>query len=103
MTYRLGLPNPDLFVGLAVLSSRVSEPDELRTRLPTQRTQPIFVAHGSHDARISVDDARETVRFLEAERYWPHYKEYPMGHEITLDVLDDLVPWIRDALGDSTE
>ncbi len=47
---------------------------------------------------ISIDDARRTVRFLEDEGYQPGYKEYSMGHEISQDVLNDVVPWIRSLL-----
>jgi predicted esterase len=47
---------------------------------------------------ISIEDAAESRSFLEAEGYSPQYKEYPMGHEISQEVLDDLVPWIRGVL-----
>lgn len=98
MTYRWGLANPDRFRGLVVLSGRVSDPDGIRSRLPASRTQPIFVAHGRQDSMITIEDAAESRSFLEAEGYSPQYKEYPMGHEISQEVLDDLVPWIRDVL-----
>ena len=98
MTYRLGLPNPGMFRGLAVLSSKVPDPEALRLRLPTTRTQAIFIAHGTGDTMISVEDARESRRFLEAEGYRPEYREYSMGHEINQEVLSDLVPWIHSVL-----
>ena len=98
MTYRWGLPNPDRFRGLVALSSRISDADGLRARLPASRSQPIFVAHGRQDSMISIEDAAESRSFLEAEGYSPSYKEYRMGHEISQEVLDDLVPWIRDVL-----
>ena len=98
MAYRWGLTNPELFRGLVALSSRVPAPDSLRARLPASRTQSIFIAHGTEDSMISVEDARESRRFLDAEGYSPEYREYPMGHEINQDVLGDLVPWIRTML-----
>ena len=49
---------------------------------------------------ISVEDARRTVQFLKDEGYRPDYKEYAMGHEINQDVLDDLVIWVHDVMGD---
>ena len=36
--------------------------------------------------------------FLKAEGYSPEYHEYPMGHEINQDVLNDLVPWLKRVL-----
>ena len=98
MTYSSGLTDPDIFRGLVVLSSTVPDPDELRTRLPASRTQSIFISHGTSDSMISVEDARESLRFLEAEGYTPEYREYPMGHEINQEVLGDLVPWLHGVL-----
>ena len=100
MTYTLGLTNPGIFRGLVALSSRVNDDEDLRERLPVDRNQPILVVHGTADSMISIDDARRTVRFLEDEGYQPTYKEYAMGHEITQDVLNDVVPWIRSLLLD---
>ena len=98
MTYRCGLARPETFRGLAALSSVMPEPDELRPTLPDQRTQPIFISHGIHDDILPVEHGRRALEFLEAEGYTPDYREYPMRHEITPDVMGDLVPWIKGLL-----
>ena len=98
MTYRCGLGRPDVFPGLVALSSVVPELDELRERLPVRRSQHIFVAHGIQDSMVSVERARQAKDFLEAEGYSPQYKEYNMGHEISQEVLIDLVLWIHQVL-----
>lgn len=98
MTYRYGLPNPERFKALVVLSGVAPDMDLLREMLPEDRSQPVFVAHGTSDNMIGVAEARTSRGFLEAEGYSPVYKEYGMGHEITQDVLDDLVPWIQEVL-----
>ena len=98
MTYRVGLPDPERFGGLAVLSGSVRDPDGLRGSLPADRSQPIFISHGTDDAMISVEDARRARRFLEEEGYAPEYREYEMGHEISQDVLRDLKLWIGGVL-----
>ena len=98
MTYRVGLASPDTFRGLLVLSSRVSDPDALRAQLPTERTQPIFISHGLADEMISVEDGQKSLAFLESEGYKPEYHEYNMGHAISQEVLDDMVPWIQRVL-----
>ena len=98
MSYRVGLPAPDKFAGVLGLSGRVTDPDDLRQRLPDERDQPIFVAHGALDAVIRVDDARESVRFLQAEGYAPEYHEYQMGHEISQQAINDATEWIKRTL-----
>lgn len=98
MTYRYGLPNPDKFKGLAALSAVAPEADTMRDRLPDDRSQPIFVAHGTGDMVIEVQMARDTREFLETEGYSPEYHEYSMAHEISQQTLSDLAAWIRDTL-----
>ena len=98
LTFRCGLGRPEVFAGLVALSCSIREPDELRDSLPAQRTQPIFMAHGTHDEMVSVERASQARTFLEAEGYQLQYKAYPMGHEITQEVLDDLVPWMHQVL-----
>ena len=98
MTYRCGLKSPDVFAGLVALSAAVFDPEILRPRLPEDRSQPIFVAHGTGDMQINVETARATRAFLEAEGYQPEYREYNMGHEIPFEVLRDLIPWLTNVL-----
>ena len=102
MTYRSGLIDPKAFTGLIALSSRISDTEGLTPRLPEDRSQPIFIAHGTQDSMISVDDARATKEYLEDNGYSPVYNEYAMGHEISQDVLIALVPWIHQTLPPAT-
>ncbi len=95
MTYRMGLQRPDKFAALVALSASLPDPEVLRPRLPSHRSQPVFVAHGLHDQMVSMDSARRTREFLDAEGYTLSYNEYSMGHEIPVEVLRDMVPWIE--------
>jgi phospholipase/carboxylesterase len=98
MTYRYGILRPDMFAGLAILSGALRHPEALLPHLPSTRDQRLFIAHGTHDPVLPVDLSRDAVAFLAAQGYQPLYREYPMGHEITLDVLNDLTPWIHQTL-----
>ena len=72
--------------------------DELVTRLPEKRTQPIFVAHGRYDQMIAEETAHSAKSFLEGNGYNPEFHIYDMGHEISPDVLKDLVLWMAGVL-----
>jgi len=98
MTYRCGLPNPDLYMGLFILSGVAPELDLLQEMLPEDRSQPIFIAHGTSDHMVAIAEARSAHSFLDAEGYTTIYGEYSMGHEINQDVLGDLIPWILETL-----
>jgi phospholipase/carboxylesterase len=98
MTYRYGMLRPEMFAGLAILSGALRDPQALLPHLPAGREQRIFIAHGTHDPVVSVDLSRNAATFLEAQGYQPLYHEYAMGHEINLEVLNDLIPWIHQTL-----
>lgn len=98
MTYRHGLTNPDRFRGLIALSGSVQNPEDLKDKLPDSRSQPVFVAHGTHDQVLTIENGHSSKSFLEDNGYAPEYHEYPMQHEITQDVLDNLVVWVHSTL-----
>ena len=98
MTYRCGLGRANRFAGLAALSATLPDQDELAGRLPKERNQPIFVAHGRYDQMISEDTAHSAKSFLENNGYSPDFHIYDMGHEISGEELSDLVPWIAGVL-----
>lgn len=98
LSLRCGLPRPDTFAGLASLSGYLPEAGALKERLPAQRTQPIFMAHGINDQYIPLEDAQTARAFLESQDYSPTYNEYPMRHEVGQAALDDLSPWIKQVL-----
>ena len=98
MTYRFGLPRPDKFVGLVILSGSVPNPDGLPSRLPEFRDQPVFVAHGTQDEMIGIQAARDSREFLASNGYEPAYHEYHMGHAINDEVMADLGSWLRNVM-----
>jgi phospholipase/carboxylesterase len=98
MTYRCGLGQPETFAGLFALSGFLANPEDLRPKLPSDHTQPIFIAHGSQDDVAPVEGAQKARDFLEEVGYSPQYKEYSMRHEISPEVMADLVPWIKAVL-----
>jgi phospholipase/carboxylesterase len=98
MTYRYGMPHPEMFAGLAILSGALRQPDSLLPHLPARRDQQIFIAHGTHDPVLPVDMSRNAVDFLASHGYRPLYREYPIGHEISHEVVNDLIPWIHNTL-----
>ena len=98
MTYRCGLPRAETFAGLVALSASLRDPADLEARLPQDRSQPIFIAHGRADPMVSAGGAHRALAFLEEKGYSPEFHEYDMGHEISADVLNDLIPWMEGVL-----
>ena len=98
MTYRCGLSRPNIFAGLVALSASLPDRNELDERLPADRSQPIFIAHGLSDPLIPAETAANARRFLIEAGYNPEYHEYNMAHEISAEVLNDLKAWMNKVL-----
>lgn len=98
LTLRFGLMRPDAFAGLVVLSGAFRGDDSVREQLPPKRDVRIFIAHGTQDPMVTVQRGKDTIAFLESAGYAPEYHEYEMAHEISEDVIYDLVPWVRRVL-----
>ena len=98
VTFDFVLPRANEFIGAFALSSRLEWPDSLVQRLSDSRELPIFMSHGTADTVIPVIEARTSCQVLESWGYTPVYKEYSMGHEINVDLIEDLRLWISDQL-----
>ena len=94
MTYRCGLNKPDLFDQLIGLSASMPNPESLLSIIPSEKTQKIFVAHGTSDAVVPLSNAEETQVFLSEQGYDVLYRTYDMGHEIRDTVISDIVGWL---------
>ena len=98
LTLRLGLPRPETFAGLAVLSGFFRDQEAVEKRLPAGRKQRLFVAHGTVDNVVAIEGGRATKAFLEGAGYEFEYHEYPIAHEISPDEIADLKRWLHETL-----
>ncbi len=95
MALRYGLARPDQFAGIAVLSGSLRRLEDLSPNLPTTRSQPIFVGHGTADSLVPVEYSHRLVAFLESEGYRPFFRTYPIDHQINPTEMRDLRAWVR--------
>lgn len=96
MAYQMGLPRPEQFAGIFALSSTVKSPNLIQPRLPEQRNQSIFVAHGTADMIAPIQAGRGSRDILQKWGFSPEYYEYEgMAHEIRQEVIDDFVDWLN--------
>jgi phospholipase/carboxylesterase len=95
---RVGLPRPERFAGIAVLSGSLRRVDDLTPTLPAKRTQKLFVAHGRTDEVVSCDVARDLAAYLRQHGYSPRFQTYPVGHTVSPREADDLGRWLDEVL-----
>lgn len=59
---------------------------------------PIFLAHGSADEVVVPDRGRTSRDVLQRLGYDVEWREYPMGHSVSMEELADLNQWLLRAL-----
>ena len=96
MAYSLGLPEPDRFAGMCILSSWLRE-GTLSALGVADRVDslPTLVHHGKRDELIDLARAQHSITLLEKLHVPVDYTEYDMGHEITSRSLADLSQWLE--------
>ncbi len=95
MAYELALRDPGRFAGLAALSSWFPVPlAEDLPKLPEHDGLPVLIVHGTRDAMLEIERARESRELLRPFGVALTYREFDMGHEIRPDALRVILRWL---------
>ena len=98
MAFRHGLRHADRFPGIVALSSRLPPQDRPSDAGISTHSQRVFVAHGTFDDVIHVQEGRSAHDVLSRSGYPAEYHEYEMAHQITHEVMADLSAWLTETL-----
>jgi phospholipase/carboxylesterase len=100
MSYAVGLgagrASP---VALIALSGFVPVVEGFELDLESRAGLPVAIGHGTFDPIIPVQFGREARDRLEQAGLDVVYRESPMAHSVDPGFLQELAPWIREALG----
>jgi phospholipase/carboxylesterase len=91
---------PERLAGVVALSGRA--PGELFGAPPNPDAVarvPLFVAHGTHDDVLPVDNGREIQQGFGSRLQDFTYREFPVGHGISDDELRTVDAWLSNHLG----
>lgn len=90
------LTHPKLFAGVIALAGRIP-PEAVPWLAAPDETAglPVFMAHGTRDAIIRVEEARAARTILERQRVALTYTEYPIGHSLTPQMFAELTMWLQ--------
>jgi phospholipase/carboxylesterase len=98
MSYAVGLgrgrPRP---LGIIALSGFIPSVEGFELDLDPP-LPPVAIGHGTYDPIISVDFGRRARPILEESGAAVLYREYPLPHAIDPRFVDELRPWLREAL-----
>ncbi len=98
MSGSLTVLHPQLVAGTVMLSGYLPLAAGLDTDPAKLKGQPFYVAHGTQDPVIPVSFGREAREYLRSVGADLTYSEYPMGHQIALEELEDVSAWLTSRL-----
>ncbi|MEC8990158.1 MAG: phospholipase [Candidatus Latescibacterota bacterium] len=100
MALSMLLTAPGKLAGTAFLSGvwlRELLPDDAQS-LTALEGKPVLQTHGLHDPLLPINKAHKTRDILESLPLDLTYREYPMGHEINGECLQDVSAWLAGRL-----
>jgi phospholipase/carboxylesterase len=104
MSLALMLNRPERLAGVAAMSGRL--PRQLIEAAPDRDAlegMPVHITHGLYDPVLPVENARAARQYLEQLPVELTYREYPMGHEVSMESLRDVTAWLTRALDRRSE
>jgi phospholipase/carboxylesterase len=99
MSLALTLTRPEKVAGVAAMSGRL--PKQLLELEPDREAlagKPILVTHGLYDPVLPVEQGRAARDYLATLPVELTYREYPMGHEVSMESLRDVAAWLKESL-----
>ncbi|MBI4429709.1 MAG: dienelactone hydrolase family protein [Ignavibacteriales bacterium] len=98
MAYALTLSRPDEIKGMIAHSGYIPEEPGHNYRWDRLSETAFFVAHGTLDPVIPVQLGRRSHELLSKVKTDLTYREYPIGHHISEESLQDLSTWLKQQL-----
>jgi phospholipase/carboxylesterase len=98
MAYAVGLTDPASFRGIVALSGYLPTRSDLPFQVQKLEGFPVFVSHGRYDDIIPVELGRGAAELLRRAGANVIYREYPMGHQVSEEALEDLAAWMSETV-----
>jgi len=98
MAYAAAFTKPDAVAAVAANSGYVPEGLDLPFQWDRLKGKRFFVGHGVHDDVIGVKAARRAKELLSGTEAELTYREYPIGHTMSEESIDDVAHWLTAGL-----
>ena len=91
-----GLRHGNQLAGIMALSTYLNDPDTVQAELSFESVDtPVFMAHGQADAMIPLARGVTSRDSLLALNYSVEWHDYPMGHEVCHQEIQDIATWLN--------
>ena len=100
MALMVGMRHAETLAGVAGLSGYLPLAAQSAVeRSAASLATPLFLAHGRNDDVVRLPRALASRDALQVLGYKVEWHEYPMGHSVCPQEIDDLAQWLRRVLG----
>ena len=100
MALMVGMRHAETLAGVAGLSGYLPLAAQAAVeRSAASLATPLFLAHGRNDDVVRLPRALASRDALQVLGYKVEWHEYPMGHSVCPQEIDDLAQWLRRVLG----
>lgn len=97
VAYQVALTYPQPLAGLLALSTYFATADTIKPA-PVSMEMAICVQHGRQDPMVDISLGEQAVRLLQQRGYRPQWKTYDMGHQVSMEQIQDTGVWLRQVL-----
>ena len=99
MSLAISLSHPEKISGAVIMSGRFpSQVLEHKLNHKALKGKSFLVTHGIYDPVLPIEKGRAVRENLEALPVELTYREYPMGHEVSIESLREVSSWLSRAL-----
>ncbi len=99
MAFHTGLYYPKRLAGILALSTFLAEGEKLATAKAEANEQiPILMCHGQQDTVLPMALGKSSLATLKSAGYAVEWREYPMGHEVCMEEIQEISRWLQSVL-----
>jgi phospholipase/carboxylesterase len=99
MAFHTALYYPKRLAGILALSTFLAEGERLAAdKSKANENIPILMCHGQQDTVLPISLGQSSLASLTGAGYDVEWHEYPMGHEVCLEEIQDISRWLQAVL-----
>jgi len=99
LAFEVALNYPKRLAGILALSTFMADSESLGTpRAEVNASIPILMCHGQQDMVLPLALGQSAHSTLKNANYAVEWREYPMGHEVCLEEIQEISLWLQRVL-----
>ena len=100
LAFHTALYYPKRLAGILALSTFLADSESLGSGKAEVNAQiPILMCHGQQDVVLPMALGKSAFTTLKRAGYMVEWRDYPMGHEVCLEEIQEISRWLQSVLG----